>query len=184
MRFVFLAATLVACWLGMQAVHEWGHVIGAQLTGAVVENVVLHPLTISRTDVADNRQPLVVVWLGPLLGVLLPLTLWGLAAAAGLKEAFLLRFFAGFCLIANGLYLGVGSIDGVGDCGDLLRHGSPIGMLWLFGVVTTPLGFALWHGQARHFGWGKAAEPLDRRIVAESVVVCTALVLFGLFLGN
>ena len=105
----------------------------------------------------------------------------GWSGTQGSVPAAILR---GFCLVANGLYLGVGSIEGVGDCGDLLLHGSPIWMLWLFGVVTTPFGFALWHGQARHFGWGKAAEPLDRRIVAESVVVCTALVLFGLFLGN
>src|SRR5438105_1787209 len=102
----------------MQAVHESGHVFGAWLTGGRVARVVLHPLTISRTDVADNPHPLVVVWAGPIFGVVVPLLLWGAAAASRLPGAFLLRFFAGFCLLANGLYIGVGSFDRVGDCGE------------------------------------------------------------------
>ena len=53
--------TGVAAWLGMQQVHELGHVIGALVTGAQIESVVLHPLTISRTDLAHNPLPLVVV---------------------------------------------------------------------------------------------------------------------------
>ena len=48
-------------WLAMQVVHESGHVLVARLTGAEVTNVALHPLIISRTDLAENPHPLAVV---------------------------------------------------------------------------------------------------------------------------
>ena len=47
---------------------------------------------------------------------------WRLVRVPGL---YLWRFFTGFCMIANGLYIAVGSFDRVGDAGDLLRHGAP-----------------------------------------------------------
>src|SRR5882724_6474926 len=106
---ILIASTLLGSWLGMQAVHESGHVVGAWLTGGRVARVVLHPLAISRTDLADNPHPLVVVWAGPAIGVILPLLLWGTTAGFRLSAAFVLRFFAGFCCVANGLYIGLGS---------------------------------------------------------------------------
>src|SRR5438876_3556657 len=123
-QIVLICSTLLGSWLGMQAVHESGHVLGARLTGGRVARVVLHPLTISRTDLAHHPSPRAVVWAGPLLGVALPLLLWAAAAAARLPGAFVLRFFAGFCLLANGLYIGLGSFGRVGDGGVMLRHGS------------------------------------------------------------
>jgi hypothetical protein len=87
----------------MQSVHEAGHVVGAWLTGGRVARVVLHPLTISRTDLAENPEPLIVVWAVPIVGVLMPLLLWVLASTFRLRATFALRFFAGFCLLANGL---------------------------------------------------------------------------------
>jgi hypothetical protein len=155
-RILLISSTLIASWLGMQAVHELGHVLGAWLTGGQVERVVLHPLTISRTDLAHNPHPLAVVWAGPIVGVTLPLALWAIAASLRSSFAFLLRFFAGFCLVANGLYIGVGSFGGIGDCGEMLRHGSAPWHLWLFGALTIPLGFWLWHGQGPNFGLGNA----------------------------
>lgn len=184
LRATLIVGTLLSCWLGMQAVHELGHVAGAWITGGRVENVALHPLTISRTDVSDNAQPRLVVWAGPLTGTLIPVALWSVAATAKLEEAFLLRFFAGFCLIANGLYIGAGSFDGVGDCGDMLRHGSPIWTLWLFGLLTAPLGLALWHGQAKHFGFGRAAVQPGIRVVGATIAICAALIASGLLVGH
>ena len=145
--------TLAASWFGMQAIHELGHVLAAWLTGGRVERVVLNPLTISRTDLAANPHPLIVAWSGPTLGALAPFLLWvavGRAAnhgnpprSSGLFQ--FLQFFAGFCLLANGLYISLGSFDNIGDAGDLLRHGSPLWHLWLFGALTAPLGLYLWH---------------------------------------
>jgi len=182
-QIVLIASALLGSWLAMQAIHEFGHVFGAWLTDGRVARVVLHPLTISRTDLSDNPLPLVVVWAGPLVGIALPLALWGLAVAAGLPGAFVLRFFAGFCLLANGLYIGLGSFDGVGDCGEMLRHGSAPWQLWLFAVVTAPAGLWLWHGQGPHFGLGPNRRHIDPRVAYGSLVVCLTLVVLGFAVG-
>jgi hypothetical protein len=181
---VLIASTLVASWLGMQAAHELGHVAAAWLTGGKVQKVVLHPLAISRTDVSPNPQPRIVVWAGPVIGALLPLALWGLAAWMKLPGAFALRFFAGFCLLANGLYIGLGSFGGVGDCGEMLRHGSPIWLLWLFGAVAAPAGLRLWHKQGPHFGLGEAQGRVSIGAACGALAVCALLVILGLAIGG
>jgi hypothetical protein len=181
---VLIGSTVLGSWLGMQAVHESGHVLGAWLTGGRVARVVLYPLTISRTDLRDNPHPLAVAWAGPVAGVAVPLLIWGIAAAAWLPGVFVLRFFAGFCLIANGLYIGVGSIDRVGDCGEMLRHGSEPWQLWLFGVVTVPLGLWLWHRQGPYFGLGPAKGQVNRGVAYGSLVGCLALLVLGVVVGG
>jgi hypothetical protein len=183
-QILLIAATLAASWLGMQAVHEAGHVVGAWLTGGRVERVVLHPLTISRTDLAVNPHPLVVSWTGPLLGAALPLLLWGLAAALRLPERFLARFFAGFCLLANGLYIGVGSFWRVGDGGDLVQHGAPLWTLWLFGLIAAPAGLGLWHALGPHFGLGASRGQVSHRAVIASLVAVAVLLVLGLAAGR
>jgi hypothetical protein len=139
------------CWLWMMIVHEFGHVLGLWTTGGTVARVVLHPLTISRTDAGHNPHPATEIWAGPLVGVLLPAAVAALASAFGVPGAHLLRFFAGFCLIANGCYIGVGVLDPVGDARELLRNGAAVWQFALFGLVTVPAGLYLWYGQAKHF---------------------------------
>jgi hypothetical protein len=179
-QVILITSTVLASWLGMQAVHEFGHVLGAWATGGRVSRVVLDPLTISRTDLSHNPNPLVVVWAGPIAGVAVPLLIWAAAAAVRLTAAFALRFFAGFCLLANGLYISVGSFDRVGDCGEMLRNGSELWQLWLFGAITAPVGLWLWHRQGRHFGLGPAKGRVDRGVAYGSLVTCIALLILGL----
>ncbi len=179
-----ILSTLLASWLGMQAVHELGHVLGAKFTGGRVARVVLHPLTISRTDVAENPHPLIVVWSGPICGVLLPLLLWASVAKIIPKAAFLPRFFAGFCLLANGLYIGIGSFDRVGDCGEMLKHGSPIWLLWSFGLLTAPFGLWLWHGLGSHFGWGSSPHEVNQTVTVASLIIACALIALSLIIGG
>jgi len=78
-QIVLIGTFLGFSWLAMQAVHELGHVAAARLTGGTVTQVVLHPCTISRTDVSPNPRPLVVVWAGPLVGATLPLLAYWMA---------------------------------------------------------------------------------------------------------
>jgi len=137
---ILIVSTLLSCWLAMQAVHELGHVLGAWISGGRVVRVVLNPLTISRTDVGNNPHPLIVAWAGPVWGIALPLVGWAIAKRLQFRGSFYLRFFAGFCFLANGLYIGLGSFEGIGDCGEMLRHGSSRWQLWLFGAIVTPLG--------------------------------------------
>ncbi|HEY1068727.1 MAG TPA: M50 family metallopeptidase [Pirellulales bacterium] len=183
-QILLIACTLVGAWLAMQAVHECGHALAAWTTGGRVKQMVLHPLTISRTDVEPNPRPLVVAWAGPLFGAIAPLFCWLILAKTAPRVAPLARFFAGFCLIANGLYLGFGSIDRVGDCGDLLSHGARFWQLWAFCAATVPLGFGLWNGQGRHFGLGAAQGKVDERLVRAAIVFALATLALGLVVGG
>jgi hypothetical protein len=183
-QIVLLVSLGLSSWLGMQLVHEAGHIIGAWVTGGRVERVVLNPLTISRTDVGENPHPLIVVWAGPVFGVATPFVTWLAATSTRFSGSYLLRFFAGFCLIANGLYVGVGSFAGIGDCGEMLRNGSPAWQLWLFGIVTVPGGVWLWHGQGKQFGLGNPNGKVSRPAVYGCLAMCLLLVAFGFFIGG
>jgi hypothetical protein len=187
-----IAASVVAAWLGMQHVHELGHMLAAWGTGGRVSNVALHPLGISRTDVAENPQPLAVAWGGPLFGAGAPLAVWLVAAGllrqkcCSMTDRVLaaLRCFAGFCLIANGAYLGFGALERIGDCGELLSRGAALWQLWLFGLVTMPVGFYLWHQQGKHFGLGRDAEPVPIGFVAVMGAIAGALAGIGWLVGD
>lgn len=171
---VFCTSVLALCWFGMMAVHELGHVIGAACTGGTVTRVVLHPLTISRTEVSPNPHPGIVVWSGPFLGCALPLLTASLVSRRLVFARNVALLFAGFCLIANGAYIGIGSFDQVGDCGEMLRTGSPIWILWVFGAAATVLGLCVWHrlGSLRSF-FKRDAEVSPSLAIA----TCGALVL-------
>lgn len=114
-QFILIASVLGLSRLGMQTVHEAGHVLLAWACGETVSKVVLHPLAISRTDVSHEFHPLLVTRGGPVLGSVIPLAALGIARA---RRSGVSRFFAGFCLIANGLYMSIGSFRGIGDAGD------------------------------------------------------------------
>lgn len=144
-QLLFLISLAFISWLAMMGVHELGHVLGGLLTGGSVSQVVLHPFSISRTDLSYNPHPTIVVWAGPVLGVLFPLALLMIAHKFHSLQTRLVQFFAGFCLIANGAYIAGGSWGRIGDCGVMLQTGTPIWMMWSFGFLTMPAGFLLWH---------------------------------------
>ena len=93
-------------------------------------------------------------------------------------------FFAGFCLVANGTYIACGSFDGIGDCGQMLRHGSPIWQLWLFGAVSVPIGFWIWHRQGTHFGFGSAQGRVSMGVAYASLAACVLLLAVGFFING
>ena len=184
LQVLLIGSTLLAAWLGMQVVHECGHSLAAWSSGGTVVRVVLAPWTISRTDVSPNPHPLFVVWGGPLLGTILPLVAWGLANRLKWRDAFLLRFFAGFCAIANGVYIGVGSFERIGDAGDMLRHGSPSWTMWLFGAVAVPTGLVLWHRLGAHFGLGSEPRQITPQSAWGMFGVSLFLVVLGIVVGG
>lgn len=182
-QFMLIASTLIHCWLGMQVVHELGHIAAGWAGGEAIDKVVLHPLAISRTDVTHDRHPLLVIWAGPILGSALPLALLAASRLLRCELSYMFRFFAGFCLIANGLYLGVGSFDGAGDAGDLIRHGSPRWPLIAFGLACAPAGLWLWDGLGPRYGLGGPAGAVDPRAIRWSlglaIAIAAAEILFG-----
>ena len=164
-------------WLAMQAVHELGHVILARVTGGEVIKVALHPLTVSRTDLGLNPHPLTVVWGGPIVGSGLPLLGFGLAAWLRIPGTYLFRFFAGFCLMANGIYIGIGRFLAEGaDPWVMTENGSPRWLLIGFGIITFPLGLYLWHRQGRHFGLGEAKGNVNPRAAFISIGLFLAII--------
>ncbi len=180
---ILLIASFVAfSWLGFMVVHEFGHVAAAWLTGGEVSRVVLHPLQISWTALGRNPHPLWVAWGGAVAGALLPLGLWAFARASRIPFEYLFRFFAGFCLIANGLYLVVDAFGRGGDGGTLIRYGAPVWQLFAFGVLATPGGFWLWHGLGPSFGLGEARDRVDRRAAVVSAGLLGLLVVGELWL--
>jgi hypothetical protein len=171
---VLLAATGLLGWLLMQVLHEAGHVLTAWATGGEVERVVLHPLAFSRTLLMKNPSPLAVAWGGAVGGCALPLLGVALVRAVAPARTSLARAIAGLCLVANGVYLGVGAFLQGADAGDLLADGAARWQLVLFGVVASGCGLATWHGIGPAFGLGPAARRIDRR---EPVAVAALLVL-------
>jgi hypothetical protein len=181
---ILIFSTLACSWLGMQAVHEFGHVLGAWWTGGKVARVVLYPLTISRTELASSPHPLWVVWAGPVVGVVLPVALWGLSVLVRWEDAYLLRFFAGFCLIANGAYIGIGAFDRIGDAGEMRRLGSPLWLLLVFGAGTAPAGLRAWHRLGPHFGLGSAQGQVSQRAAYWTLLGLISILLLEFLCGS
>jgi hypothetical protein len=175
-QFQLIAATCAFSWLVMQAVHEFGHVIHAWLSGGHVERVVLHPLEISRTDVFPNPHPQFVAWGGPIWGSLIPSGIHGLLSRCRWLRDWLSAFFAGFCLIANGAYLLGGSLFPVGDAQTLLNSGALRWTLVAFGIVGLASGLGLWNGLGNHFGLGKPASNIDKS-AAWGITGCAVVLL-------
>lgn len=171
-------------WLGMMAVHELGHVMGAWVTGGRVTRVVLHPLALSRTDVTPNPHPLIETWSGPLVGVLLPAALVGIVWRRRDVIRGMVMFFAGFCLIANGVYVGAGAIDPVGDAADLLHMGTPRWLMLAFGLFSTLPGLWLWHRASPSLGLGKHSLPVQPRHAYVTFALAVAVLILGCLFGR
>jgi hypothetical protein len=146
-RLALAALLLYACWLGMLAVHELGHAMHAWNTRGSVVSMTIPWFGFSQTLTAGTSYPRYVVWGGAEWGCGIPLLACGLALLVrgrrGVPE--LLKFFTGFCLIANGLYLGLFWMGRNNDASDLVRMGESPLTLIAFGIVATVSGFYMWH---------------------------------------
>lgn len=148
LRITIAPLVLYGTWIGMMAVHELGHMLHAWASGGRVARVTIPPIGFSQTIVWPNPHERFVVWGGPLWGALLPLLACGVVKLLRRRRdrvPDLLKFFAGFCLIANGAYIGIGWTRRAGDAGDLLRLATPRWLMIAFGVVCVAVGFAIWH---------------------------------------
>ena len=178
-----LAGTLYGSWLLMMVLHEFGHAIHGWASGATVSRVVIGPHLLSQTVFDENPHPLFAAWGGALWGSLLPLAVWGGLALAKSARAYLGRFLAAFCLVANGGYIGVGALTLAGDAGDMTLYGCPRWVPALVGLPLAALGLYLWHRQGRFFGIGSEAQPVRRAdavgvLVGVAVLAAAELALF------
>ncbi|MDA7977170.1 MAG: hypothetical protein MPJ50_00195 [Pirellulales bacterium] len=156
-QLVLIVSTLGVFWLGMQIVHEAGHLLAAWFVGADVKHVILHPLKISQTQLEQRPPPVSVVWCGSLFGMAAPLVCYATWEFLRLPGGYLWRCFAGFCLLANGTYLAAGALANVGDAHDLLLAGIPTWRVVGVGLLSAPPGLWMFRRQIQHFGLGQAA---------------------------
>jgi hypothetical protein len=183
-QLVLVLSILWLSWLGMMLVHEGGHVLGGWGSGGRVRRVVWHPLVISRTDVRPNPHPLIEVWAGALVGSVVPLIVASVVSMLRWRIAYLFWVFAGFCLIANGAYLGVGAFHPVGDAKELLEYGAPRWILVAFGTIAMVGGFWTWDRISSRVGFGKRRAPVCR--IDSMVTFCIAIgvTVLGFIFGN
>ncbi len=66
----------------------------------------------------------------------------------------------------------------------MLRQGSPVWVLRVFGAVAVPIGFWLWNGQGPHFGLGTARGNVNHRVAYTSLAMFLLLVLLGLIVDG
>ncbi len=177
---LLLFSTAALSWLLMLAAHESGHVLNGWLSGATLDAVHLPLVGFSRTDFAVNPHPLFVAWGGACWGGALPPAIFLAARCfAAKRHLYLLAWFAGFCLIANGAYLFGGAIitGGGDDAGVILQHGGARWQLLGFGVVAVAAGLYLWNGLGPYFGLGPSRGQVDRKaaVAVTVALACVAL---------
>ena len=155
--FCLWVVTVVFSWYGMMVIHESGHCLGAWITGAKIESVEIPLAGFSRTDFSGGNT-LAVTAAGPLLGAILPMTLLLILRAVKNRIKNAIMFFVGFCLLANGVYLGLGAFLRAGDCRQLIQQGVPIWQLIVFGLVSSGAGLFVWHRMGPPKNWFVHAE--------------------------
>lgn len=167
----------------MMMVHESGHVLATVATGGQVERVIWHPLAMSRTDVRTTAFPLLVVWAGPVFGSAIPLLLMLIAVRLKWRLGYMVSFFAGFCLLVNGLYIGIGTIDPVGDAHHMLRLGTPRTALAIFGL-TAVLGLWILERMSPSLGFGSKPQSISKKDARIALFAAIFLTCIGFILGN
>lgn len=149
-RLVVNVLTLINFALAMQTIHELGHIGAAMITGGDVLMIDLHPLRLSQTIISPDPSPMFVAWAGAIVGVAFPMILWQLCNILWDALSGGMRLFAGFCLVANGVYISVGVLYSAGDSRSLLELGAPPWLLVSFGAITVPVGLWLWHKHGQY----------------------------------
>ena len=119
-RFIYFAILLITSWCVMTFVHESGHIICGWSCGGKLVSVDLLPWHLPYSIFDPDPKPLVTLWGGPILGVVVPLSI------ASLFRRDWIWFIAHFCLIANGFYIATAwfSGDRYLDTTKLLEHGA------------------------------------------------------------
>jgi hypothetical protein len=172
--WLFFPCLAITCWLGMMLVHESGHMLAVLATGGTIQHLEFPLLGFSRTDIAPNPHPLIIAWVGPSLGALIPLV-FALFLQTIRRPLYTANLLSGFCLLANGAYLAIGSLQHIGDAGDLLRQGTPLWSLIAAGIPMLALGIYQWHTLGPRLGLGIRNKSIDTYVTAGSATVLISL---------
>ena len=134
LKFLIL---LVASWCIMTFTHESGHILGGWCCGGILQDAQLLPWHMSYSLFQPDPRPLVTLWCGPVLGVVVPL------AIAMLTRRPWMWFIAHFCLLANGAYLAIAwfSGDRYHDTPKLLENGAHPSTIAIYCMLTISFGY-------------------------------------------
>lgn len=174
-----IAMTLIACWYGMMLTHELGHVLAAVATGSRIDAVRVPLFGLSQTEIATYKHPVAVIAMGPVVGVVPPLIAWAALVRRQARvgrpgRAPLTKFFAGFCLVANGGYLASALVLPVGDVADLMALGVSANLLGGAGVAMAGAGLWMWNGLGAAFGLARGASAEhDPTLAKRSILAAT-----------
>ncbi len=136
-RVLLFVALLIASWCVMTVVHESGHILCGWSCGGSLISAELRPWHLPYSLFEPDPQPLVTLWGGPVLGVIIPLSI------ALIVRTDWCWFMADFCVLANGTYLATAWVSGDHylDTPKLLEHGAHPATLVIYCVVTIGYGY-------------------------------------------
>lgn len=121
----------------MTFTHESGHILGGWLCGGTLKDADLLPWHLPYSIFDPDPRPLITLWGGPILGVLIPL-----AAALTIRRGWM-WFIAHFCILANGAYLATAwfSGDRYLDTPKLLDQGAHPATIMIYCILTIGFGY-------------------------------------------
>ena len=121
----------------MTTVHELGHIICGLGFGGTLTETDLLPWHLPYSFFEPDPHPLVTLWGGPILGVLIPVAL------ALVIRTNWMGFIANFCVLANGAYIAIAWASGDRhlDTPKLLEHGAHPISIALYCLLTIGFGY-------------------------------------------
>lgn len=136
-RFLRLTFLLLVSWCVMTTTHESGHVVGGWLSGGTLQEASLAPWGLPHSRFEPDPRPLVTLWAGPVLSVVVPLLI-----AVGVRRP-AAWFVAHFCVLANGCYLALAWVtgDNLLDTPRLFAAGCPAWAVALYCLATISVGY-------------------------------------------
>jgi hypothetical protein len=136
-RYARFGLLLVASWCAMTFTHEAGHVVGGWASGGTLREAHLMPWELPYSSFDPDPSPLVTLWCGPVLGVLVPV------AVAGVFRLPWGLFFVHFCVLANGCYLAIAWVtgDNLLDTPKLLARGAHPATVAAYCLLTVGVGY-------------------------------------------
>lgn len=141
-RVLIIVAMISVSWCVMAFTHEVGHILGGWCCGATLTDYDLAPWHLPYSFFNPDPVPLVTLWSGPILGVVVPALI---ALAIRRDWAW---FIAYFCVLANGTYIAVGWFTGDAelDTSKLIRNGTYPFSILLYCVATIVVGYLGFRG--------------------------------------
>jgi hypothetical protein len=121
----------------MTFTHEMGHIIGGTCCGGSLRSADLLPWHLPYSIFEPDPFPLVTLWAGLLIGVLVPVVF------AMIFQRDWMWFIANFCVLANGAYIATAwfSGDRYLDTPKLLEHGASPITIAIYCLLTIGFGY-------------------------------------------